>query len=106
MSTLFKVVNMAHIYAEVYISDNVPYPKKNGIRTGYAPHHKFDGINYLVSGFHTYEDGEMHYPGEYLKTKISFPSWDEVCDKIVVGEGFELMELDRSVGKGVVISII
>ena len=91
-----------HITALVKLSSDVPKPKSNGVKSGYAPHHKFAGVDYLVSGFHMYPDEEVHYPGESLTAKIVFPSWEFFGQGVKVGDVFEIREMDRLVGIGVV----
>lgn len=94
-----------NLIASFEISDAVINPKINGIKSGYAPHHKFKNIDYLVSGYHKYKDDNFHYPGETIKAEISFPSWKYFCKSVNVGEKFEVLELDRIIGYGVVESI-
>lgn len=101
-----EVVAVNHIIATVRIADDVSDPKVKGIRTGYAPHHKFANVDYLAGGFHTYSDVEFHYPGEVLKTWIRFPSWVYFGRTVKVGDSFEIRELDRLVGYGKVDEIL
>lgn len=93
---------MYNIIASFRIADDVENPKSMGIRSGYAPHHKFAALDYLVSGVHLYDDDVLHYPGEMLLVKISFPSWCYFFERINVGDLFEVLELDRIVGYGTV----
>jgi len=97
---------MYHIVASFFISPDVSKPKIAGIRTGYSPHHKFSVVNYLVSGAHQYDDDDLHYPGEILRAKIAFPSWEYFRDKVSVGDSFDVLELDRVVGHGKVEEIL
>ena len=97
---------MPNVIASFHIASDVESPKINGIRTGYAPHHKFDSVDYLASGFHTYDDSAMHYPGETLKVRITFPSWDDFKSCIKVGEKFQVSELNQAVGYGEIETII
>lgn len=92
--------------ATVRIANDVENPKENGVRTGYAPHHRFATADYLVSGVHTYPDAELHYPGETLKVRIRFPSWEYFRGGVSVGDSFEILELDRLVGYGRVDKIL
>jgi hypothetical protein len=48
----------------------------------------------------------LHYPGETLETRISFPSWEYFKDTVKVGDSFEVLELDRLVGYGKVEQIL
>jgi len=97
---------MYHIEAIVNLTENVPRPHTGGgVKSGYAPHHKFANVGYLVSGFHKYEDDKYHYPGETLIAKIAFPSWEDIGSLIKCGDVFEIKELDVLVGNGVVKSI-
>jgi hypothetical protein len=100
------VVIMNHIVATVRIADDVSDPKVRGVRTGYAPHHKFANVDYLASGFHTYLDADLHYPGETLKALIRFPSWEYFGNTVKVGDRFEVREVDRLVGYGKVDEIL
>lgn len=96
---------MHHITAIFTLSAEVPQPKNGGVKTGYSPHHKFANNDYLVSGFHTYPDNDVHYPGETLTAKIVFPSWEFFGKDVKVGDSFEVKEMNRLVGYGVVQSI-
>lgn len=91
-----------HILATVQLAENVEAPKAIGVRSGYAPHHKFVGVDYLVSGFHQYDDEKRHYPGENFKAWIAFPSWGFFGDNVKVGDSFEVFEATRLVGHGTV----
>ncbi|MBU9621027.1 hypothetical protein [Burkholderia multivorans] len=97
---------MDNILATFEIAKDVADPKVNGVRTGYAPHHKFKSVEYLASGAHTYFDQNLHFPGEILKVRIRFPSWEYFRDKVQVGDLFEVLELDRVVGYGKVDEIL
>ena len=94
-----------HITTLITLLDNVPHPKTDGVRSGYAPHHKFAAVGYLASGFQTYPDDSIHYPGETLIASIAFPSWEFFGSSVRVGDVFEIRELDRVVGHGVIQSI-
>jgi hypothetical protein len=94
-----------HITALVTLTADVPLPKSEGVRSGYAPHHKFENVEYLVSGFHSYLDEQLHYPGETIRAKIGFPSWEFFGDTVAVGDRFKILEMNRLVGEGVVQSI-
>lgn len=97
---------MRHVIASFHIADDVDRPKNNGIRTGYAPHHKFTSVKYLASGFHTYSDHQYHYPGETITVEIVFPSWEDLRKHVKVGDAFDVMELDRVIGRGVIEKIL
>ncbi|WP_175762220.1 hypothetical protein [Burkholderia ambifaria] len=97
---------MDNVIAAIRIADDVEDPKIKGVRTGYSPHHKFANIDYLASGVHTYSDQDLHYPGEVLQARISFPSWEYFNGAIKVGDSFEVRELDRLVGYGEILKII
>ncbi|HEF4733982.1 hypothetical protein SB379_25320 [Burkholderia multivorans] len=97
---------MDNIIAAFRIADDVDDPKIKGVSTGYAPHHKFAGVDYLASGTHTYPDKSLHYPGETLCARISFPSWKYFKDAIKAGDSFEVRELDRLIGYGTVEKIL
>lgn len=81
-------------------------PKINGVRSGYSPHHKFAGVDFLVSGIHEYVDDRLHYPGEVLEASIRFVSWEYFKDKVKVGDDFEVRELNRVVGVGKINKIL
>ena len=91
---------MSNVIAKFRIATDVMNPKINGIRTGYAPHHKFESVAYLASGFHKYDDSGLHYPGETLNVRITFHSWDDLKSRIKVGDKFQVSELDQIVGHG------
>lgn len=99
-------VEMDNVIATVRIADDVDDPKIKGVSTGYAPHHKFPSVDYLASGVHTYGDRNLHYPGEVLQARISFPSWEYFKGEVKVGDSFEVRELDRLVGYGIVEKIL
>lgn len=52
---------------------DVPFPKTGGVKSGYAPHHRFAGIDWLASGFHRYADAVRNYSGETWLAQICFP---------------------------------
>ncbi|MGZ2748589.1 hypothetical protein [Burkholderia stagnalis] len=97
---------MDNILATVRILGDVDDPKVRGVSTGYSPHHKFANIDWLASGKHTYDDMDLHYPGEVLKARIKFASWEYLRDAIKIGDSFEIRELDRLIGYGVVDTIL
>ncbi|WP_129518723.1 hypothetical protein [Burkholderia stabilis] len=97
---------MENIIATVKISIDVQDPKVAGVRTGYSPHHKFANIDWLASGKHVYDDTDLHYPGETLKAKIKFASWDHMRGDIGVGDRFDILENERLIGYGVVDAIL
>ncbi|MBB1634829.1 hypothetical protein [Cupriavidus sp. UME77] len=97
---------MNQILATFVISEDVERPKTAGVCNGYAPHHKFVAVDYLASGIHSYEDSNFHFPGEKLKAKISFASWQFFSDKIKVGDEFEVRENARLIGHGRVDEIL
>lgn len=106
LATHIREAILHHIVATVRIADDVEDPKVKGVRSGYAPHHKFGAVDYLASGVHMYHDDCLHYPGETLETRISFPSWDYIKGAVKVGDAFEIFELDRLVGYGKVEKIL
>ena len=91
---------MHNIVATFCVADDVEWPKEKGVRSGYSPHHKFEAVEYLVSGSHVYGDNDLHYPGEMLTACITFPSWEYIHGCINVGDDFEVFELNRLVGYG------
>lgn len=97
---------MSNIIANVTFLTDVPEPKTSGVRSGYAPHHKFAGISWLASGFHQYQGADLHFPGETVDAEIRFVSWEELRDIVKPGVEFEVRELERIVGVGIVKTII
>ena len=93
---------MHNIVADITFLDDVPEPKVNGVRSGYAPHHKFSDVDWLASGFHEYHDEILHFPGETIEAKIRFVSWEYLRDIVKPGVQFEVRELHRIIGAGVV----
>ncbi len=75
------------------------------MRNGYAPHHKFPFADYLFSGFHSYADSEIHYPGESLRVGITFPSWASFSERVRVGQRVDVLELSRLVGHLIITEI-
>ncbi|SFF98976.1 hypothetical protein SAMN05518865_1072 [Duganella sp. CF458] len=94
--------SMHNIVADITFSDDVPEPKVKGVRSGYAPHHKFSEVDWLASGFHEYQDEILHFPGETIEAKIRFVSWEHLRDFVKPGVSFEVRELHRVVGTGLV----
>ncbi|WP_446810539.1 hypothetical protein ACH50O_02815 [Methylomonas sp. 2BW1-5-20] len=95
-----------HITAEFRLLDNVPEPKTKGVKSNvHSPHHRIEGVEYLCSGRHAYEDDNLHYPPEVLRTKVFFPSWQYIKDKILVGQKIQVSELDRVIGELIVLSV-
>ena len=95
-----------NLIAEITILESVQSPKKNGIRSGYIPHHKFVKWDFLLSGAHLYDGDEVHFPGDTVLAHISFPCWNDIKDDICIGDTFKIQELERVVGQGVVVSIL
>ncbi len=95
-----------HVLAEICLASDVPDPKVDGVRDGYAPHHRFPGVDYLVSGFHRYEDTQLRHPGDTWPARIAFPSWAFFGAGVKVGDRFEILEMSRLVGHGVVKEIL
>ncbi|HDY5947902.1 TPA: hypothetical protein RQ911_001946 [Pseudomonas aeruginosa] len=95
-------MKMYDILALVELSEEVPRPKVKGVVSGYSPQHKFHQVEYLASGVHTYPDDKAYYPGAAVVARIKFASWEFFGNEIKVGDAFEVRELDRVVGTGVV----
>jgi hypothetical protein len=89
-----------HIVATFDLAGDASAPKFKGVRGGYAPHHKYPSIDYMVSGFHSYGNEGLHCPGERLKVCIGFPGWHFFCRSVKVGDSFDVYELDRLVECG------
>lgn len=66
--------SMLNIIGTFQIAEDVPEPKMHGVRSGYAPHHKFPFADNLFSEFHSYGDSEIHYPSESLRVCIALPN--------------------------------
>ena len=64
------------IVADITLFEHVAEPKVSGVKSGYAPHHKFPHIDWLASGFHYYLDEEWHFPGETIEAGIRLVSWE------------------------------
>ncbi|RRI34983.1 hypothetical protein [Pseudomonas aeruginosa] len=90
------------ILALVELSEEVPRPKVKGVASGYSPQHKFRQVEYLASGVHTYPGDKVIYLGEAVVARIKFASWEFFGNDVKVGDVFEIRELDRVVGVGVV----
>lgn len=88
------------IVADITFLEHVAEPKLNGVKSGYAPHHKFPHLDWLASGFHYYQDEDLHFPGETIEAGIRFVSWELLCDSLLPGMRFEVRELHRVVGIG------
>lgn len=97
---------MPNIIASITFLTDVPEPKTEGVRSGYVPHHKFAGISWLASGIHQYPDVDLHFPGEMLEAEIRFVSWEELRDVVKPGAEFEVRELERIIGIGMVKTVI
>ncbi|WP_290903026.1 hypothetical protein [Aquabacterium sp.] len=95
-----------HVLAEICLASDVPDPKVDGVRDGYAPHHRFSGVEYLVSGFHRYGDAQLRYPGDTWLARIAFPSWAFFGSEVKVGDRFDILEMSRLVGHGVVKEVL
>lgn len=95
-----------NILAKVDLLLDVEYPKSKGVKTGYIPHHKFNGIKALLGGKYYFADDKFHYAGETLYAKIAFVCWEHIQSEIKVGQEFDIFELDKLVGKGVVTEIL
>ena len=88
------------IVADITFLEDVAEPKLNGVKSGYAPHHKFPHIDWLASGCHYYQDEEWHFPGETIEAGIRFVSWELLSESLLPGMEFEVRELGRVVGTG------
>jgi len=97
-----KKLRSHDVIARFEIAPDVASPKVKGVRSGYAPHHKFAKVDYLASGFHVYADNDFHFPGETLEIEITFPSWSELRKTVKVGDRFDVLELDRVIGHGTI----
>lgn len=97
---------MGNVIANFVLSEDVPSPKVNGIKSGYSAHHKFGNVDYLVSGRHQYNDNEIHYPGELIVATITFASWEYIKSDVKVGDTFEVREMNRLVGYGNIIEVL
>ncbi|MBV7541895.1 hypothetical protein [Acidovorax sp. sic0104] len=97
---------MYNITALIKLSENIPRPHTGGgVKSGYAPHHKFSNIHGLVSGFHKYSDENYHFFGEELIAEIAFPGWENFCELVRIGDSFEIRELNTLVGYGKVLTV-
>lgn len=97
---------MDHLMASLTLFADVPFSKAGGVESGYAPHHRFAGIDWLASGLHCYVDTVRHYPGETWLAQIRFPSWEYFGETVRAGDRFDILEGERLVGEGVVQFII
>ena len=88
------------IVADITFLEHVADPKVNGVKSGYAPHHKFAHIDWLASGWHDYQDDEWHFPGETIEAGIRLLSWELLRDSLRPGLEFEVRELHKLVGAG------
>jgi len=91
--------------AQITLLTDIPYPKINGVRSGYRPHHQFPGLDFLVSGQHHYQDNVLHYPGETLVAQIKIVHWPYVQDVVQIGTDFEIYEGSRLIAKGSVMAL-
>lgn len=97
---------MHHLTAIFQLLADAPSPKARGVCSrNYVPLHKFRNVEWLASGIHTYEDDAMHYPGETIVARIAFASWEHLQGKVNVGDEFDVLEVGRLIGRGVVTSI-
>ena len=74
--------------------------------SGYRPHIKFDGREYLTSGEQLFIDKEKVFPGETVTAEIRIVSTHVFKNYLFVGQYFEVSEGSRVVGHGEVIEII
>ena len=83
--------------------------KDGGRRTpafsGYRPHVKFEGHEYLTSGHQTFLDKEEVFPGEHIMVDIAILSPDFFAGKLHEGMKFEIGEGARVVGRGEILEI-
>jgi hypothetical protein len=94
-----------HVSATIHLSTDVPSPKAGGVQSGYSPHHKFAHFDWIASGQHTYQDEDVHFPGETLFALMRFASWEHMQNKVQVEDRFEIREVDRVIGLGTIDSI-
>jgi len=91
--------------AQITLLTDVSCPKIHGVRNGYQPHHHFDGLDFLVSGKHYYEDEAWHYPGECLNTRIKILNWPAIQAFVRIGTQFQVSEASRRVASGVIMAL-
>ena len=91
---------MFDIVADITLFEHVAQPKVSGVKSGYAPHHKFPHIDWLASGCHYYLDEEWHFPGETFEAGIRLVSWELLRGSLWPGMEFEVRELHKVVGMG------
>ncbi|MES1221408.1 MAG: hypothetical protein ABUT20_38260 [Bacteroidota bacterium] len=74
--------------------------------SGYRPHVKFDGREYLTSGEQLFVDKEKVFPGDTVRAEIRILSVDFFKNYLFVGQHFEVAEASHLVGHGEIIEII
>ena len=88
------------IVADITFLEDVAEPKRNGVKSGYAPHHQFPHLDWLASDFQYYQDEKLHFPGETVEAGIRFVSWELLRESLLPGMAFEVRESGRVVGTG------
>ena len=84
-------------------------PTEHGGRAGpafqrYRPQFYYDGQDWDAS--HSYPDNEVVNPGETVRAHLSFLSPEKHFGKVVPGMPFLIREGNRTIGYGVVVSLL
>jgi elongation factor Tu len=74
--------------------------------SGYRPHLKFEGSDYLTSGEQHFPDREKVLPGETATAEISILSVEVFKNKLFVGQPFEFSEGGKLIGRGRIVEIV
>ena len=80
--------------------------RRNSITTGYRPSLKFEIDDYLTTGYHTIKNKNSVEPGQDAIADIKIVSKDYFAGKLKEGMKFDLLEGNKKIGEGYIISIM
>jgi hypothetical protein len=108
-----QVVNIDQVNKDLpdFIAKVTYLTTQQGGRTGYAasgyrPHVKFDGKEYLTSGEQLFVDKDKVFPGDTVIAEIRILARDVFKNYLFVGQHFEVAEASHLVGYGEIIEIL
>ena len=76
------------------------------VRSGYQPVIRFNDSGYATSAENVLTDRELLYLGETAEVNITIQSVDLLCNRLLVGQQFEIYEPPKLVGTGFIKQIV
>ena len=76
------------------------------VRSGYQPVIRFNDSGYATSAENVLTDREQLYLGETAEVNITIQSVELLCNRLLVGQQFEIYEPPKLVGTGFIKQIV